>query len=63
MITILLIAITWYATKLFYTRDPLINFPELDDHGLMTAKCARCSQFIVIGQEEMRNPFYCLACK
>ena len=63
MITILLIAITWYITKLYYTRDPLINLPELDDHGLMTAKCARCSQFIVINQDHMRNPFYCNVCK
>jgi hypothetical protein len=63
MITIILIILTWYATKLFYTRDPFINMPELEDHGLMTARCAKCSQFIVISQEHMRNPFYCLACK
>jgi len=63
MITILAILIAWYTTKLFYTRDPFINMPELDDHGLMTAKCHRCSQFIVISQEDMRNPFYCMACK
>ena len=63
MITLILMLLTWYGTKLFYTRDPYINFPELEDNGLMTAKCHRCSQFIVIAQEEMRNPFYCLACK
>jgi hypothetical protein len=63
MITILLIAITWYATKLYYTKDPKINIPGLADHGLMTAKCSNCSQHIVIAQDEMRNPFYCMRCK
>jgi hypothetical protein len=55
--------LTWYGTKLFYTQDPFIRIPELEDHGLMTAKCSKCSQFIVIAQEEMRTPFYCLHCK
>jgi hypothetical protein len=63
MITIILMLLTWYGTKLFYTREPFINFPELEDHGLMTAKCAQCSQHIVISQEHMRNPFYCNVCK
>ena len=63
MITILAILITWYATKLYYTRDPYIHFQELEDNGLMTAKCSRCSQHIVIAQEQMRNPFYCIRCK
>lgn len=55
--------LTWYGTKVFYTKDPLIHMPELDDHGLMTAQCARCSQYLVINQEHMRNPFYCNVCK
>jgi hypothetical protein len=63
MITIILMMIVWYGTKLFYTKDPFIRIPELEDHGLTTAKCHRCSQFIVISQEEMRNPFYCNVCK
>jgi exosome complex RNA-binding protein Csl4 len=63
MITIILMLLTWYLTKVYYTRDLFINLPELEDHGLMTARCARCSQFIVIDQEHMRNPFYCNVCK
>jgi formamidopyrimidine-DNA glycosylase len=63
MIAILAILITWYITKLYYTREMLIHFPELEDHGLMTAQCVQCSQYIVISQEHMRNPFYCTACK
>lgn len=54
---------TWYLTKVYYARDLFINLPELEEHGLMTARCSRCSQFIVIDQEHMRNSFYCLACK
>jgi exosome complex RNA-binding protein Csl4 len=63
MITLILILFTWYITKLYYTKDLLINFPELEDHGLMTAQCSRCSQYLVISQENMRNPFYCNVCK
>ena len=63
MTIILLIILTWYSTKLFYTRDPLIHMPELDDHGLTTAKCSRCSQYIVVSYDELRNPFYCNVCK
>jgi formamidopyrimidine-DNA glycosylase len=63
MIIIISIILTWYITKLYYTRDPLIHMSELDQYGLMTAKCAKCSQHIVISQEHMRSPFYCMACK
>jgi hypothetical protein len=63
MITLLAIAITWYLTKLYYTRDPYINIPGLEDHGLTTAKCSQCSQYIVISQEDQRTPFYCIRCK
>jgi hypothetical protein len=63
MITLILIALSWYVTKLYYTRDPLIHMSELDDFGLMTAKCHGCSQYMVISQEHMRNPFYCNLCK
>jgi exosome complex RNA-binding protein Csl4 len=63
MITILLIAITWYATKIYYTGDPKINIPGLADHGLITAKCSRCAQHMVIREEDLRTPFYCIVCK
>lgn len=63
MITLIAIILTWYGTKLYYTRNPFINLPELNDHGLITAKCSRCSQHIVIREEDMRTPFYCMVCK
>jgi formamidopyrimidine-DNA glycosylase len=63
MITLLAIAITWYLTKLYYTRDPKIHIPGLADYGLTTAKCSQCSQHVVISEEELRTPFYCIRCK
>jgi hypothetical protein len=63
MITILLMMATWYLTKLYYTRDISINMIKLNDPVLMTAKCSRCSQNLVISKEHMRNPFYCNVCK
>ena len=55
--------LTWYLTKVFYTHDPLIRIPELEEHGLITAQCAKCAQYIVISDEHMRTPFYCVVCK
>jgi exosome complex RNA-binding protein Csl4 len=63
MISIIAIAITWYLTKIYYTKDFKINMPELGDHGLITAKCSRCSQHMIIREEDMRTPFYCMVCK
>jgi len=63
MITLLLVLITCYITKVYYTRDLKIHISGLDEHDLMTAMCARCSQYIVISRENMRNPFYCELCK
>jgi formamidopyrimidine-DNA glycosylase len=63
MIELLLIAATWYATKVYYTRDLKINIPGHEEHGLITPKCSKCSQHIVIREEDMRTPFYCMQCK
>ena len=60
---ILAIIITWYISKLYYTRDPFVHVPGLHEHGYMTAQCSGCSQYIVITHEELRNPFYCMRCK
>jgi formylmethanofuran dehydrogenase subunit E len=62
MIELLLIAITWYITKLFYTRDIRINIPQRES-DLMDAICSKCAQTIVIRKENMRTPFYCMVCK
>ena len=63
MITIILIALTWYLTKVYYTRSLTVSMYDLEAHDLMQAKCAKCAQNIVIHEDNMRTPFYCLACK
>lgn len=63
MITLILIITTWYLTKLYYTKSLTIQSPELNEHGMMSAQCSRCSQYIIISQDEMRTPYYCLVCK
>ena len=62
MIELLLIAITWYITKVYYTKDPKVNIPKRET-DLMDALCSKCAQTIVIRKENMRTPFYCVLCK
>ena len=62
MIELLLIAITWYITKLFYTRDLEINIPRKKT-DYINALCAKCAQTLVIHKEHMRTPFYCVLCR
>jgi len=63
MITILAIAITWYLTKLYYTKEFKVSIYDLEKHDLIQAKCSKCSQTIVTHTDNLRTPFYCLACK
>ena len=62
MIDLFLIAITWYITKLYYTRDIKVNIPNTEDPYLVRARCNKCSASIVTHRENMRNPFYCMSC-
>jgi hypothetical protein len=62
MLELSLIALTWYITKLYYTRDPKVNIPKRET-DLMDALCSKCAQTIVIHKDNMRNPFYCMLCK
>ena len=62
MITVLAVLLTWYATKVYYTRSIYVNIENLDKHNLMQAQCSKCAQFIIIKDENMRTPFYCTAC-
>ena len=62
MITLLAVLLTWYATKVYYTRS---LYPEIDDlkkNGLIQARCSKCSQSIIIKEKNMRTPFYCTVC-
>ena len=63
MIELLLITLTWYITKLYYTRDIKVNISNIEDPHLVRARCNKCSASIVTHRENMRNPFYCMPCK
>ena len=63
MMALSLVLITWYITKLYYTRDARIHIKHENTEGLIGAKCVKCAQYILIGQEHMRSPFYCIRCK
>jgi ribosomal protein L37AE/L43A len=63
MITILAILITWYATKVYYTKTLRVSIYDLEQHNLMQATCIKCAQTTVINMDDMRNPYYCLNCK
>jgi len=65
MITLLAIIVTWYLSKVFYTRKLSIDidFDNLAKRGLCELKCYKCARTYVVKEEHRRNPFYCLACK
>ena len=63
MIELSLIAITWYLTKVFYTRDIRINWTDLGDPNTVMATCSRCSRSEYITKENIRVPNYCMLCK
>jgi len=60
---ILLIIITWYVTKIYYTRDLKVSIYDLEKHDLVGAKCFKCAQNIVTHVDNVRSPFYCMVCK
>jgi hypothetical protein len=63
MITLLLMILTWYFTKLFYTRSALIKLSKLEDDGRVKANCAKCARTVVTVEANLRTPFYCVTCK
>jgi hypothetical protein len=61
MITIIAILITWYATKVYYTRNLKLSINPLDP-DMVQAECHQCAQIVVTHVDNMRSPFYCLRC-
>jgi hypothetical protein len=61
MTTLLAIAITWYLTKIYYTKSFAIKSYEVEV-GLVRAACVKCSRVSIITQQNMRTPFYCTTC-
>ena len=60
MIELLLIAITWYATKIYYTKSFTLDIEESD---LIKATCFKCARSGYISRENLRAPYYCMSCK
>ena len=60
MIEILLIAITWYLTKLYYTRS--FTF-DIEESNLIKATCAKCARSGYTAPENLRALYYCMSCK
>lgn len=60
MITILAIAITWYLTKLYYTRSFTLDIEQSD---LIKATCSKCARSGYISADNLRAPYYCVSCK
>ena len=60
MIELLLIAITWYATKVYYTRS--FTF-DIEESNLIKAKCHKCARSVYTAPENLRAPYYCVSCK
>ena len=63
MITILAILITWYVTKVYYTKTLRLSIYDLEQHDLVQARCHKCAQTIVTHKDNLRAPFYCMVCK
>ena len=61
MITLLAIAITWYLTKVYYTKSLFVK-PDRVEDGLIRAICIKCSRASIISEKNMRTPFYCMIC-
>jgi len=62
MITLTLILITWYATKVYYTKNFKLSMPTVDPN-LVQIQCHKCAQTVVTHRDNLRAPFYCLVCK
>ena len=60
MITILAILITWYITKIYYTRSFSLDIEQSD---LIRAVCSKCARSGYISQDNLRVPYYCISCK
>ena len=60
MITILAIAITWYLTKIYYTKSFIF---DIEQSNLIKATCHKCARSGYIAPDNLRAPYYCVSCK
>lgn len=59
MTELTLIFITWFITKLYYTKSPLF---KLKDSDLITTRCYKCGNTFTIAKSELRSVNYCYNC-
>ncbi len=63
MITLLAILLTWYLTKVYYTRSLRLNVEGVDNDKLVRARCSKCARNTFIVKDNLRTPFYCSMCR
>jgi uncharacterized OB-fold protein len=63
VITILAIFITWYLTKVYYTKSLRLRIEGVDADKLIKVKCSKCARSVFTVSENLRTPFYCSMCK
>ena len=63
MITLLAILLTWYLTKVYYTRSLRLNVEGVDNDKLVRARCSKCTRDTFIVKDNLRTPFYCSMCR
>ena len=62
MLTITLVLITWYLTKIYYTKTLTIS-TNIEDTEMVLATCSKCARTVLTHHTNLRSPHYCLACK
>ena len=60
---LLAILVTWYVTKLYYTREMRINWTDFGDPNIVKATCVKCARSGYVSLENLRAPYYCMSCK
>ena len=58
---IIVILITWYMTKLYYTGRLSFDIHPYEDR--VKAICVKCSKTIWVDKDNVRSPYYCVNCK
>ena len=58
---LVLILITWYITKLYYTDR--ISFDMHPNTNEIKVLCVQCSRYSWVDRDNLRTPYYCNICK
>jgi len=57
------ILITWYATKVYYTRSTGLKLTKFDTENMVHLPCSKCALVTTVREDQLRTPFYCSSCK